>query len=56
MDYWIEKKIKPRLWKFKYTEILNYKPKKLKGRVKARQKATKTGTNTYSLILKGRRY
>lgn len=54
-DKWIEKKIKPRLWQYKYTEILYKRPKVLKGKIKGIQRAIKTGTNTYSLILKGKR-
>jgi len=56
MDSWIERKIKPRLWKFKYKEVLNRKPKQMKGRIKGVQRAIKTNTNTYRLVLKGRRY
>lgn len=56
MDKWIETKNKKRHWKFVYTEILNRKPKLLKGKIKATQYAIKTGTNNYNLVMKGRRY
>lgn len=55
-DKWLETKVGKRKWRFKYTEVLRRKPRKLKGRVIANQYAHKRNANTYDLVLKGRRY
>lgn len=54
MARWIERKVRPRLWKFTYVRVSRYKPR---GKyIKAQQYAIKTGKDTYSLVFKGYQY
>jgi hypothetical protein len=53
MGLWIERKVKPRLWKFRYTYFSPTRP--ILGLIKAKQYAIKVGKDTYRLVMKGRK-